>query len=49
MLHILHLEDNADDAFLIRQALADQQLEVEVSQVSNKAEFLAALERAGSI
>jgi signal transduction histidine kinase/FixJ family two-component response regulator len=47
MLHILHLEDSPDDAFLIKQALVDHQLDVEVAQVTSRADFLAALERDG--
>jgi len=47
MLHILHLEDNADDAFLIQQALADNQLDIEIEQVPTRAAFLDALERGG--
>ncbi len=47
MLHILHLEDNADDAFLVQQALVDQKIEVEIEQAPTRAAFLDALERGG--
>ncbi len=47
MLHILHLEDSADDAFLIKHALLDHQLEIEVTQASSRAEYVAALESGG--
>ena len=47
MLHILHLEDNADDAFLIQQTLLDHKIDAEIQQVPTRAAFLDALERGG--
>ncbi len=47
MLHVLHLEDDVNDAFLIKQALVDHHVDVDVRQVTNRAEFLTALEAGG--
>jgi signal transduction histidine kinase len=47
MLHVLHLEDDANDAFLIEQALTDHRVEVKIRRATNRAEFLTALERGG--
>ncbi|MCE0484323.1 MAG: ATP-binding protein [Methylacidiphilales bacterium] len=47
MLHILHLEDSAEDAFLIEQAFVERQIEAIFKQVKDRAEFLPALEEGG--
>jgi PAS domain S-box-containing protein len=42
-LRILHLEDNPDDALLVRDQLAHEGLSAEIHHVANRGEFLAAL------
>jgi signal transduction histidine kinase len=46
-LHILHLEDNLNDASLIRHTLKAGGLPCEVTRVENRAEYRAALEQGG--
>src|SRR6185503_11774274 len=46
-LHILHLEDEANDAELVRAALGADGLAADVEGVSTKEAFLAALDRGG--
>ncbi len=43
-LRILHLEDNPADAMLVRDLLAMDELPAEIRHVSNKRDFLAAME-----
>jgi two-component system, cell cycle sensor histidine kinase and response regulator CckA len=46
-LQILHLEDNALDAELIRSTLAEENIFCEIRRVETKSEFAAALEQGG--
>jgi len=46
-LRILHLEDNPDDAALVRAAMKADQINCDVEFVSTRESFLAALERPG--
>jgi signal transduction histidine kinase/FixJ family two-component response regulator len=46
-LHILHLEDSANDAFFVRKALENSGVEAEVTHVTSSTDFLAALEHGG--
>src|ERR1700744_1206542 len=43
-LRILHLEDNPDDAMLVRDLLAMDELSVDLRHVGNKPDFLTAME-----
>ncbi|MEW6303665.1 MAG: ATP-binding protein [Verrucomicrobiota bacterium] len=47
VLQVLYLEDDANDALLLRHALKSGGLDAEVGWVSNAREFAAALERGG--
>jgi len=44
-LHILHLEDNRNDAELVRETLAAGGMECDIVLTDNRADFTAALER----
>ncbi len=44
-LHILHLEDDATDAFFIRRALEQNAIQAEVERTSNPDDFLARAKR----
>jgi signal transduction histidine kinase len=46
-LHILHLEDDPDDAALVQSALEGDGVACAVTRVENQADFVAALERGG--
>ena len=46
-IRILHLEDNAGDAVLVRSFLEAEGLDYEISQVHNREAFVAALEQGG--
>jgi CheY-like chemotaxis protein len=46
-LRILHLEDNGNDAELIREDLADGGIDCDIVRVETREEFVAALERGG--
>ena len=46
-VHILHLEDNPNDAELVRSILEEEKIECEVEQVVSKEEFCSAVERGG--
>lgn len=46
-LHILHLEDNASDAALIRFTLEAEEIDCRMTQVQNRAEFVEALSNGG--
>ncbi|HEY2330101.1 MAG TPA: response regulator [Verrucomicrobiae bacterium] len=46
-LHILHLEDNLNDAALIQSALKTGGIACATTRVQNRADFVAALERGG--
>lgn len=45
MLRILHIEDCNKDAFLIEQAIKDEGIEAQFHFVSNRKEFLSALDQ----
>jgi PAS domain S-box-containing protein len=47
-LHVLHLEDNPNDARLIKSALADGGIACAITRVDNRDDFVAALERGGT-
>src|SRR5215470_17141463 len=46
-LHVLHLEDNANDAELIQAALEGEGIVSDVTRVETRVDFLAALEQGG--
>src|SRR5215813_2836383 len=46
-LHVLHLEDNANDAELIQAALDSECIVSDVARVETRVDFLAALEQGG--
>jgi two-component system, cell cycle sensor histidine kinase and response regulator CckA len=46
-LHILHLEDDANDAALVRVTLEAEDIACAVVRVENRVDFVAALERGG--
>ncbi len=46
-LHILHLEDDPNDAALIRSTLKEEGIECETTCVESREDFLAALKRGG--
>ncbi len=46
-LHILHLEDDLDDAALIEATLAAAGIACATTRVESRAEFVSALERGG--
>jgi signal transduction histidine kinase len=46
-LHILHLEDDPNDAVLIQSTLDEGGITSSITRVENRAEFVAALERGG--
>jgi two-component system, cell cycle sensor histidine kinase and response regulator CckA len=46
-LHILHLEDDLNDAFLIQSALATGGIDCTIARVQNQTDFVAALNRGG--
>src|SRR5215471_70767 len=46
-LHVLHLEDNANDAELIQAALDSEGIVSDVARVETRVDFLAALEQGG--
>src|SRR5262244_1895353 len=46
-LHVLHLEDNANDAELIQAALDNEGIVSDVARVETRVDFLAALEQGG--
>jgi CheY-like chemotaxis protein len=43
MLKILHLEDDSSDALLVRRALQASTLDIDLTWVTSRDEFLAAL------
>src|SRR5712671_6081737 len=45
MLHILHLEDRKEDAFLIQHALAVNGIHAQIALSSSRLEFVSALEQ----
>ncbi len=47
VLHILHLEDDPNDAELVRRKLAADGLAFEITRVDTRADFQAAIERGG--
>jgi PAS domain S-box-containing protein/putative nucleotidyltransferase with HDIG domain len=47
VLRILHLEDDLDDAELVRRMLAADSLDCEITRVDTRADFQAAIERGG--
>ena len=46
-LRILHLEDDADDAEIVRAALTEEGLHFSIERVTERSEYLAALRRGG--
>lgn len=46
-LHILHLEDDPDDAALVQSTLETEGITCEITCVHSHADFVAALERGG--
>lgn len=46
-LQILHLEDNASDAFFVRRALESSGVDAEITHVTSSADFLSAIEQGG--
>src|SRR5215470_13433648 len=46
-LHVLHLEDNANDAELLQAALESEGIASHVTRVETRVDFLAALEQGG--
>jgi signal transduction histidine kinase/DNA-binding NarL/FixJ family response regulator len=47
-LRILHLEDNASDAFFVRKALENSGVDADITHVANSGDFLSALDRQDS-
>lgn len=44
-LHVLHLEDNYNDAFFVRQVLADEGYDAEITHAVTRSDFVVALEK----